>query len=152
MLLLTFICGDATRFRVIASPLRSFAVTLIGHTTLDRTSDQPDAEASNWQTQYSQETNIRASGSIRTHNSSKRVATGIGFIYVDTLICTCTVNWHILFPNTKAAGRVSNCHLILYESYTILKYAPQTLKLVSLVSCLETRLIQFQILSRDILF
>jgi len=37
MLLLTFFCGNATRFRVMASPLRSFAVALMGHTTLGRT-------------------------------------------------------------------------------------------------------------------
>jgi len=46
-LLLTFFCGDATRFRVMASPLWSFAVTPMGHTTLDGTSDQPEAEPSN---------------------------------------------------------------------------------------------------------
>jgi len=35
------------------------------------TSDQPDAETSTWQTQNSQETDIRAPGGIRTRSTSK---------------------------------------------------------------------------------
>jgi hypothetical protein len=44
------------------------------------TSDQPDTETSTWQHKTTQETNIHASGGIRTHNPSKRAIVDTRFL------------------------------------------------------------------------
>ena len=65
------------------------------------TTDEADVETSTWQTQHSQQTTIRASGSIRTHNLSKLASTDLGLrkrdhwnrlYFVGTLICTLYIN------------------------------------------------------------
>jgi hypothetical protein len=104
---------------LIIETLRSHSVTphSIG---LLLTRDKPEPGTSTWHTQYSQQTDLHASGGVRTHNPSNRAVTGVGYnvLVSDRTLCY-LVRFDPLFrwisPNFhRECFRKGECALYIY--------------------------------------